>query len=172
MIDINMKTLLEGLRQALSTISPREREIILHRLSGKTLRQAGAELENAVGPERARQLEYRGTRKLLHPSRHKYIRAAIREDLQQEAKKQEKEVKHVALSKNMPKHIRKRLKKRKDGRWEIKRSDLPRFADGTDHLPNPAEIDGKSMTWVGIGWTENGPATGKEPLVIVEDNDG
>ena len=81
----------------------------------------------------------------------------------------EKPVKQVKLSKDMPKHIRKRLKKRKDGRWQIKRCDLPRFADGTDHLPNPVEIDGRQKQWVGIGWTDHGPATGKEPLVIVED---
>ena len=75
-----MKKLLEGLRQALSTISPREREVILNRLSGDTLRQAGARLDSPVGPERARQLETRGTRKLLHPSRVKHIRAALKEE--------------------------------------------------------------------------------------------
>ena len=62
--------------------------------------------------------------------------------------------------------LKKRITKRKDGRLEIKLADLPTFPDHLDELPNPVEIDGQSKTWVGIGWVDNGPATGKEPLVI------
>lgn len=65
--------------------------------------------------------------------------------------------------------LKKRLKKRKDGRWEIKRSDLPLFPDRTDELPNPAEVDGRRKMWVGIGWVDEGEAQGDEPLVITED---
>lgn len=53
----------------------------------------------------------------------------------------------------------------------MKRSDLPFVLQRTDELPNPIEIDGQSKTWVGIGWVDNGPANGTEPLVIVEDGD-
>ena len=67
--------------------------------------------------------------------------------------------------------LAKRVTKRKDGRLELKRSDMPLFPDHTDDLPNPVEIDGRQKMWVGIGWIDQGPATGKEPLVIVEDDD-
>lgn len=62
--------------------------------------------------------------------------------------------------------LRKRLTKREDGRWEITLADLPKFPDLTDHLPGPVEIDGRCKRWVGIGWIDEGPATGEEPLVI------
>jgi ABC-type transport system substrate-binding protein len=66
-----------------------------------------------------------------------------------------------------------RMTEREDGRLEMKLKDMPKFPEGQDKLPNPIEIDGQSKTWVGIGWVDNGPATGKEPLVInTEDDDG
>lgn len=62
--------------------------------------------------------------------------------------------------------LKKRVTKREDGRLEIKLSDMPVFPDHIDKLPNPVEIDGQQKMWVGIGWIDHGPATGKEPLVI------
>jgi len=62
--------------------------------------------------------------------------------------------------------LRKRLKKRKDGRYEIKLSNLPKFPEYIDHLPGPVEIDGQRKRWVGFGWVDEGPATGDESLVI------
>jgi hypothetical protein len=68
--------------------------------------------------------------------------------------------------------LKKLLKKRKDGRWEIKQEGLPLFPDHTDELPGPVEIDGRRKQWVGIGWIDEGPAQGDEPLVVlVEDEE-
>jgi sulfite reductase beta subunit-like hemoprotein len=173
MIDIDTKKLLEGLRQALSTISPRERAVIISRLCGGTLKQAGAGLDPPVGPERARQLEYRGTRKLLHPSRIKHIREALK--LVKRTKRKPERASNGAkersekLLKEMEPWLRKRMELRLDGRLQIRRSNLPNFADHVDHLPQPVEIDGEQKQWVDIGWIDHGKATGDEPLVIVED---
>lgn len=67
--------------------------------------------------------------------------------------------------------LKKRVKKRKDGRLEMKLSDMPAFPDSIDKLPNPVEIDGRRKMWVGIGWIDEGEAKGDEPLVILTEED-
>lgn len=71
----------------------------------------------------------------------------------------------------LKKWLKGRVTKRKDGRLEMKMADMPVFPDHIDELPGPVEIDGRSKTWVGIGWVDNGPADGTEPLVITGTED-
>jgi len=73
----------------------------------------------------------------------------------------------VAWTKDLPSRTKEGLKRR-DGRWELPVSDLPRFPEGKDHLPNPLEHDGRQKRWVGIGYVDQGSATGRERLVLVE----
>lgn len=66
--------------------------------------------------------------------------------------------------------LKKKIKKRDDGRMEISLADLPKFPDHMDELPGPVEIDGRRKRWVGIGWIDEGDAEGNEPLVINTDD--
>jgi hypothetical protein len=36
----------------------------------------------------------------------------------------------------------------------------------SDKLPSPVSLEGRRMRWVGIGWVDEGPATGQEPRVV------
>lgn len=42
---------------------------------------------------------------------------------------------------------------------------LPQQLDG---LPGPADFGGKRKMWVGIGWVDEGPARGDEPLYVID----
>jgi hypothetical protein len=66
-------------------------------------------------------------------------------------------------------NVKLKTKKRKDGRLEMKRSDLPIFPEARDKMPAPIEHEGRRKLWVGIGYIDEGPATGKEPLVLIDD---
>ena len=61
-------------------------------------------------------------------------------------------------------------RKKRGPRRTIRLDDLPRFPDATDKLPQPAEIEGRRKRWVGIGWVDEGPATGREPLLVLTDS--
>ena len=55
----------------------------------------------------------------------------------------------------------------------IKISDMPKFPDGIDKLWKDgenacADVDGRRMDWVSIGWIDDGLARGDEPIKIVE----
>jgi len=47
-------------------------------------------------------------------------------------------------------------------------ADLPIFAESYDKLPGPADVKGRRMRWVGIGWVDEGEADGTEPLKIID----
>jgi hypothetical protein len=64
-----------------------------------------------------------------------------------------------------------KMRKRADGRHYMKQADLPMFAEKRDLLPNPVEWDGRRMCWVGIGYVDERPARGDEPLVILPNKD-
>ena len=60
---------------------------------------------------------------------------------------------------------KKRMKRRKT----IKRSELCRLAFcNSKKLPSIVEIDGRRKWWTGIGWVDEGKATGTE-VKMVED---
>jgi hypothetical protein len=54
-------------------------------------------------------------------------------------------------------------------RKKLKFNELPIFPESIDRLPSPAEYNGRRMRWVGIGWVDEGPADGTEPLLITDD---
>lgn len=50
------------------------------------------------------------------------------------------------------------------------------MVESLDKLPMPAQFGrdlktARSQEWVGIGWIDLGPATGKEPLLVVDDEE-
>jgi len=65
--------------------------------------------------------------------------------------------------------VKLKTKKRKDGRLEMKRSDLPFSPEARDKMPMPMEHNGIRKRWVGFGYVDEGLATGKEPLVLIDD---
>jgi hypothetical protein len=49
----------------------------------------------------------------------------------------------------------------------ISRDKLCRMmVESKDKLPSPAAIDCRRKMWVGIGWIDEGPADGTEPLIV------
>ena len=75
-----MELSVNGIEQALSTLTERERRVIEHRAKGRlTLEQVG-KLEN-VTRERIRQIEAKALRKLRHPSRIAKMRAYSYQDV-------------------------------------------------------------------------------------------
>ena len=52
-------------------------------------------------------------------------------------------------------------------RTHVSRAELATLSFcNSDRLSGPVEVDGRSMRWVGIGWIDEGSATGKELLVV------
>ena len=52
---------------------------------------------------------------------------------------------------------------------EITRAELARLSFcNSDRLQGLVNIKGRAMEWVGIGWIDTGPATGREKLTVVE----
>ena len=69
--------LMESLRQAMKTLSPRERQVINMRFgleTGRPLRLREVAQEFGVTTERIRQIEAKAFRRLRHPSRSRYLR--------------------------------------------------------------------------------------------------
>jgi DNA-binding CsgD family transcriptional regulator len=74
---VGNKTLISTVDEVLHTLTPRE-EMVLHLRFGlkdkqfKSLRETGKQL--GITPERVRQIELKGLRKLRHPSRQRYLK--------------------------------------------------------------------------------------------------
>ena len=66
------------------------------------------------------------------------------------------------------KTTKRKTKKKSSKREEVTRAELARLSYcNSDRIPNGCvEIDGRAMRWVGIGWVDEGPATGKETMVV------
>lgn len=53
---------------------------------------------------------------------------------------------------------------------QITRAELRRLSFcNSDDLPQTISLSGVALHWVGIGWCEEGPATGEEAAMVVED---
>lgn len=52
----------------------------------------------------------------------------------------------------------------------IKFSELKQLSfANSEHLPSPVDVLGRRMTWVGIGWIDEGPVKGDEKALVVDD---
>jgi hypothetical protein len=51
----------------------------------------------------------------------------------------------------------------------VKRTDLARMSfTNSPRIPKTVNDGGRSKRWVGIGWVDEGPATGKEEAVVID----
>ena len=54
---------------------------------------------------------------------------------------------------------------------KITRERLARLAFcNSEELPHLVADRGRRLQWVGIGWVDEGPATGYEPALVIENN--
>ena len=127
-----------GLDKALSTLSPRESEILRMRfVERKTLNEVGKEL--GVTGERIRQQEAKGIWKLRHPTRKNYILFGLNGY-------------EKYLSLNSKEIALREREKELDERWENLRSILKRLKPIMDELlPAEETPSEKPETWQGEG---------------------